>query len=182
MSSEDPKQSEWFAEELQPHEASLRAWLRYRFSSSLDVDDIVQEAFMVTLKARTDDKLRSPKAFLYGTARNLALRSMQTRRARGLDNSLQIDDCELTDEQADVHDAVVRNQELQILTKAIQTLPDRCRQIFTLRKVYGMTQREIAQKLDISPRTVNAQITIGLRKCMAFVEDYCRESSFDETR
>lgn len=44
------------------------------------------------------------------------------------------------------------------MTEAIQSLPDRCRQIFTLRSVYSMTQREIAEKLGISDRTVAAQL------------------------
>ena len=84
-----------------------------------------------------------------------------------------IDDCDILDERAGVHETVARNQELEVLTKAIQSLPDRCRQIFTLRKVYGMSQRDIAQKLNISARTVNAQISIGVNKCADYVGRFC---------
>ena len=55
------------------------------------------------------------------------------------------------------------------MTEAIQSLPDRCRQIFTLRKVYGMSQQQIAQRLGISEHTVSAQLTIGVRKCTDYV-------------
>jgi RNA polymerase sigma factor (sigma-70 family) len=175
MRPEDSDQARWFAEHLQPHQATLEAWLRNRFPAGLDIENIVQEACVCTFNAYADGKLRSPKAFLFGTARNLALRSMRSRKVRGEDNLLPIDTMELLDESEGVYETIVRNQELEILTSAIQALPDKCRQIFTLRKVYGMTQKEIARELDISPRTVNAQITIGLHKCARFVENFCRE-------
>lgn len=177
MPPENFEQGRWYAAELQPHEAELRAWLRNRFPSGLDFDDIVQEALVSAWKAYEQGTLRSPKAFLFGAARNLALYSMRSRKVRGYDTMVQIEDCDLLDEKAGVPETVVRNQELQILTLAIQSLPDRCRQIFTLRKVYGMTQREIAKKLSVSPRTVNAQITIGLHKCALFVKDYSGEGT-----
>ena len=173
-----PERSErdiWFSEALQPHAAELRLWLRSQFPPELDFDDIVQDAMLSALKAHEEGVLRSPKAFLFGAARNLALRSLRSRRVRGYDAMVQIEDCELMDDRAGVQESVVKNQELQILTLAIQSLPDRCRQIFTLRKVYGLSQREIAAKLDLSTRTVNAQITIGLHKCAMFVKDYCGE-------
>lgn len=130
---------------------------------------------MSTLTAYDDGALKSPKAYLFGAARNMALRSLRSRKVRGYETMVQFEDCELMDDKADVRETVVKNQDLQILTLAIQSLPDRCRQIFTLRKVYGMTQREIAAKLKISTRTVNAQITIGLHKCALYVRDYCGE-------
>jgi RNA polymerase sigma-70 factor (ECF subfamily) len=174
MPQENSEQSQWFTKYLQPHEAVLEAWLRNRFPSGLDIGNIVQEAFVCTFNAHVDGKLRSPKAFLFGTARNLALRSVRFRKIRGEDSQVQIDILEVLDESEDAYETIVRNQELEILTNAIQSLPDRCRQIFTLRKVYGLTQKEIAQQLEISTRTVNAQITIGLHKCARFVENFCK--------
>ena len=79
------------------------------------------------------------------------------------------------DEGSDVPEAVARNQELEILNTAIQSLPDRCRQIFTLRKVYGLSQAEIARQLGLSENTVSAQLTIGVRKCMEFMTRVRRE-------
>jgi RNA polymerase sigma-70 factor (ECF subfamily) len=68
-----------------------------------------------------------------------------------------------------IPETIAHNQELELLTEAIQLLPDRCRQIFTLRKVYGMSQAEIARQLGLSENTVSAQLTIGVKKCMTFM-------------
>jgi len=173
MPPETTEEERWFAENLQPHEAMLRAWLQSRYPSGVDVDDVIQEAFVKVLGARKKSRVNAPKAFLFATARNLALNAIRYTNVRGGDVMPQLDDLEVLDERAGVHETVARNQELEILTKAIQTLPDRCRQIFTLRKVYGMSQRDIAKKLNISARTVNAQISIGVNKVADYVGCFC---------
>ncbi|MBC2607149.1 RNA polymerase sigma factor [Pelagicoccus albus] len=173
MPPESPDESDWFREHLQPHDSMLRAWLRSRFPSGVDLDDVMQEAYLKVMKAHAQKEVKAPKAFLFATARNLALNSVRHAKVRGETTALPIEDCEFIDGAEGVHEAVARNQELEILTKAIQSLPDRCRQIFTLRKVYGMSQRDIARKLNISARTVNAQISIGVNKCADFVGRYC---------
>jgi RNA polymerase sigma-70 factor (ECF subfamily) len=72
------------------------------------------------------------------------------------------------DERDGIPETVARNQELALLTEAIQSLPARCRQIFTLRKLYGLSQREIAHRLGISESTVSNQLIIGIEKCTDF--------------
>lgn len=173
MPPENTEEAHWFAKNLQPHETVLRAWLLNRYPSGVDIDDVIQEAYLKVLGARKKGYVNAPKAFLFATARNLALNAIRYTNVRGGEALSYLDDCEILDERAGVRETVARNQELEILTKAIQTLPDRCRQIFTLRKVYGMSQRDIAKKLNISARTVNAQISIGVNKVADYVGCFC---------
>ena len=63
----------WFHHEILPHEPMLRAWLRAKFPSLTDPDDLVQETFSRVLQARGTAPIASAKAFLFTTARNLAL-------------------------------------------------------------------------------------------------------------
>lgn len=148
----------------------LRAWLRSRFPTGCDIDDIVQEAYMRVLQARTSTEIASPKAFFFATARNLALGVMRHQKVSAQDSLAEIDELSILDGGPDVHHAVARAQELELLTEAIQSLPTRCRQILTLRKIYGMSQKEVAAQLGIAEHTVEAQGTIGLRKIAAFFE------------
>ncbi len=161
--------ADWFAAHVQPHEAMLRAWLVNRFGARLSVDDIVQEAYVRVWRAHVAGELHSPKAFLFTTARNLAVDSLRRHHVSRTEALVEIDLANVWDERCDIPETVARNQELALLTEAIQTLPDRCRQIFTLRTVYGLSQREIAEKLGISDRTVAAQLTIGVGKCTEFM-------------
>ncbi|MGH8323270.1 MAG: RNA polymerase sigma factor, partial [Steroidobacteraceae bacterium] len=49
--------------------------------------------------------------------------------------------------------------------KAVQELPERCRQVFTLRKVYGYSQKEIAARMNITENTVEQQLIKAARHC-----------------
>jgi RNA polymerase sigma factor (sigma-70 family) len=170
MPRENTEQALWFAEHLQPHEATLRAWLRSRFPSNCDFDDIVQEAYLRVLRARETTAVSMPKAFLFATARNLALGRVRHQAVCDEVPLAEIDLLAVLDENAEVPRIVGRSQELEMLTDAIQSLPERCRQVFTLRKIYGLSQKEVAAQLGIAEHTVEAQGTIGLRKIAAFFD------------
>ena len=172
MPPQDPDAARWFAAELQPHEALLRAWLASQFSSECDIDDIVQEAFIRVLKAHEAGEVRSPKAFLFVTARNLALMELRHRQVQGTNSLAEINASGILDENVDIPDEVSRAQELELLTKAIQSLPPRCRQVITLRRIYGLSQKDVAAALGITVHTVEIQSAIGLRKIGHYLARY----------
>lgn len=169
MPPSDTDSSRWFEDEVRPHEPMLRAWLRSRFRSETDVADVVQEAYVRLLRAREAGEVSSPKAFLFAVARNLALDRFRHRQVIRTEPLVENEALSVLEEGDGIPETVARNQELEILTEAIQSLPDRCRQIFTLRKVYGLSQAEIAARLGVSENTVSAQLTIGVKKCMEFM-------------
>lgn len=167
----DPETSRWFAAELQPHTGMLRAWLRSQFPAAQDADDIVQEAVVRVLGAHAAAPVRSPKAYLYVVARNLALMQVRRLAARGTGSLEEIDAGRILDETVDIPEAVARTQELELLSHAIQSLPARCRQVLTLRKIYGLSQQETAAELGIAEHTVEIHTAIGLKR----VNHYFRE-------
>ena len=162
------EQTRWFSEHVLPHEAMLRGWLRRRFEAKVEIDDIVQEAYVRVLQAHATGVLASPKAFLFATARNLLLDRLRRHENSRTQSLGEIDALNVLDERDGIPETVAHNQELALLTEAIQSLPARCRQILTLRKLYGLSQREIAARLGISEKTVSNQITIGIEKCTDF--------------
>lgn len=168
MDAPHSERSQWFATEVQPHEPMLRAWLYRSFAGQIEIDDIVQEAYVRVLLAREAGPMASPKAFLFATARNLALDGLRRHAVSRTELFAEIDSLHVLDECDGIPEMVARNQEFALLTEAIQSLPARCRQILTLRKLYGLTQREIATRLGITESTVSNQITIGIEKCTDF--------------
>ena len=166
MPPTDPAIARWYADEVQPHEAALRAWLAGRFPHLADVDDIVQESVMRVLRARGNGPILSPKSLLFVAARNLALNRLRDSQRKPAHPLADFDLGGVLDEHEDIRETVARLEEYRVLIEAIQSLPKRCRQVMTLRRIYGLSQKEVAAQLDISEHTVEAQSTIGLDKCV----------------
>ena len=167
----DPETSQWFAEEVQPHESELRAYLRAKFSAHLDIDDLVQETYARLLQAREQAPLRSAKAYLFTTARNAAFDFFRRRKIVAIDGIAELELLPVFEDRPGVAEAVCHDQELQLLAEAIQALPERCRRVLTLRKLHGLSHREIAQQLGIAENTVNAQVAIGVLRLRDYLRD-----------
>ncbi len=156
----------WFSEEVQPHEPALRSVLRRLVASLSDVDDLVQECYLRILRARKHVPIRSSKAFLFTIARNAA---HDLRRRRVVANPVVFeetaDSCTLQDNRPGVADSVCHQQELALLAEAIRELPERCREVFLLRKIQELPQKEIARRLGISESTVETLVAKGAVRC-----------------
>lgn len=170
MAPEFSDQSRWFSENLLPHEQMLRAWLRSRFPTALDLDDVLQESYLRILRSHKDKPVKAPKAFLFATARNIALNMVRASAVRGSGDFDKIEDMEILDDGEAIQETVARNQELEALTSAIQALPRKCRQIFTLCKVYGLSPKEISEELSLSLPTIYRQLSIGVDKCADYMQ------------
>jgi RNA polymerase sigma factor (sigma-70 family) len=171
MPSHPNDESAWFVAHVQPHDAALRAWLRSRFPALGEVDDVVQETYsrVLQLRARDPGREHAVKPLLFTTARNLALDLLRRRQIVPMETLPDHGTLNFADDAPGVGEAVSRRQELALLAEAIQSLPQRCRQILTLRKIYGLPQREIASQLGISEHTVEAQVGIGVRRCADYL-------------
>lgn len=168
MNRNHTDQELWFLTEVQPHRPALRAWLLARFPTLPDVDDVVQETFVRLLRAREVTPVRSVRGLLYVTARNLALDKVRRQNVIRFETITDETISSVLDDGVDVLATLDQQQELEILSRAIQSLPDRCRQVMTLRTSYGYTAKQIAACLGVSESTVDKSLAQGIRLCAAF--------------
>jgi RNA polymerase sigma factor (sigma-70 family) len=157
--------SRWFDEEVRPHEPALRAYLRGLFPGLPDLDDLVQESYARLLNAHRAGKVRYPKAFLFTVARNAALDFCRRKNVVSFESIGSLTDLTVIDERPDAAETFNKQQELEILADAVRELPERCRQVVTLRLLYGISHKEIAAEMGISDLTVKAQLAKGMRRC-----------------
>ena len=161
-------QDQWLKQEVLPHEPALRAYLHSRFPDVRDVDDIVQDSYLRLLEMRKQHEIVSPKAYLYATARNAALSQLRRPRIFSDEPVTDLTWSHVLETSPDTAAVVNQQQEIALLMSAIDTLPPRCREIFILRKLQGLPQKEIAARLGISEQTVQVQIARGAAKCAAY--------------
>lgn len=154
----------WFAEEVHPHDGQLKAYLRRSFPSVQDVDDVVQDTYLRVWKRNLAQPIASAKGFLFQVARRLALNIVRHDRASPIDERVTENETSGVVEERDFRDTICTRQEVHVLLDAIEILPRCCREIVLLRKIEGLSQKEIAEKLGLSERTVQVQACRGLKR------------------
>ena len=140
------------------------------FPSLPDIDDLVQESYARLIRAKEAGRITYAKAFLFTTARNAALDFFRRRRIVSIDSVADLSALPVVEDRPDASEAVNKQQELEMLSAAVRDLPERCRQVLTLRLLYGFSQKEIAAELKISEHTVKAQLAKGMRRCADYFE------------
>lgn len=119
--------------------------------------DIVQNVFLKTWKTRNKLNPEFPiQSFLYKSIYNEFINSYQQNKAMML---LQQKYVESIHQVIETTDESLIERMLAIINKEIQNLPPKCQQVFILSKKEGLTNIEIAEHLDISIKTVEAQIS-----------------------
>lgn len=171
VSPPESEQARWFTEEVQPHESSLRSYLRNVFPSLTDIDDLVQESYARLIRAKDAGRISYAKAFLFATARNAALDLVRRRRVVSIESIGDMAGLSVVEDRPDAADTANKQEELELLATAVRGLPERCRQVLTLRLLYGLSHKEIATNLRISEHTVKAQLAKGTRRCADFFEE-----------
>lgn len=167
--SPPPDRARWFEEKVQPHEPELRAFLRRHFPTLQDVDDLVQEAYVRLLRAHESGSIVEPRAYLFITARNVAFDFFRRQRPASIEDLEEKHGLTVVEGGADAAESASHSQEIELLIEAIHALPPRCREIITLRKLHGLSYRDIASRLGITENTVNAQLAIGLVRCRQYL-------------
>src|SRR5262249_15792112 len=133
-------------------------------------EDVMQETIVRVLRTHEREGVRSPKALMYVVARNLTLRELARQDVRRHE-SLEDDAAwRVIDDEADVRQRDGRGQEIGMLSEAIPAGAGGCRQVITLRKLYGMSLKETAAHLGIAPHTVEIQTARGLERIMLWFE------------
>ncbi len=112
------------------------------------------------------DSITSLQAYLFRAVYNACINSLEHKRITDILHDdrwrdfyfttvVQSPDAEQLMSDKEINDAI---------EEAVASLPARCREIFVLSKMHGYKNHEIAKKLNISEKTVEAQISIALRR------------------
>lgn len=160
------ERARWLAARVLPHEPALRAWLSRRLGAGLEADDVVQEAYAVLVGLDDVSHVRDPRAYFFATARSVVLQHVRRSRIVAIEAVAEIDRLDIDHDERSPDQHALAGEELRRIATLIAALPARCREAFTLRKVQGLSQREIAARMKVSENTVEKHVGKGLRLLM----------------
>ncbi|MGF7149806.1 RNA polymerase sigma-70 factor (ECF subfamily) [Sphingomonas zeicaulis] len=158
-----------------------------------EIDDIVQDAYVKISRLDDVSHIRTGRAYFFSTARTVLLDRVRRDRIVRIDSLTEAEALTLADEDPGPERRVSARQELDRVRQLIAGLPDRCREIFELRRIQGVPQREIAARMGLPEHTIEAQAVRGLKlimKAIAAADDSpagapqtrMRETDGDEQR
>jgi len=135
-------------------------------------EDIAQSIFLELWKKRRNMDIRtSIGAYLHKMALSRALNYLRDNKKHKHEpeeslGSYHIDDNPLR--------KLMDNELHAVIQRTIDKLPARCRAVFVLSRFEGMSYQEISRALDISPKTVENQISKALLLLRSAVQNYDR--------
>lgn len=160
------EQAQWIADHVLPHEPALRAWLRRRMPRALDLDDIVQETYAVLAGLSGHAHITNPRAYLFTAAQSVVLQQVRRAQVVSFETVAELEKLDVEHDTLSPERHALAGDELRLMSALIMSLPEKCRQAFVLRKVQGLSQREISLRMGISENTVEKHICKGLRVLM----------------
>jgi RNA polymerase sigma factor (sigma-70 family) len=134
-----------------------------------EIEDIVQEAFANSFAASRKQKINNPRAFMLKTARNIALNQL-----KGVNGANKMEIQEFIDEQfEDLEKSIEEQYESEerflFFCRAVARLPASCRRVFVLIKVYGLSNREVAEYLNLHSSTVEKHVAKGMLEVIGYM-------------
>jgi RNA polymerase sigma-70 factor (ECF subfamily) len=151
---------------------SLKRFIARFFSSPQDIEDVAQEAYLRAFNAeKAGEQVRSPKAFLFRIAKNVALNEL-ARKSRLLTDYIEDSTAQdVLDTGSSTEGQAMDQEKLAMFCRAVASLPVQCRRAFLMRKVYGLSHKEIAEQLGISISTVEKHVASGLLRCSTYLRE-----------
>ena len=129
-------------------------------------EEIIMNLFVWLWENRSGlGNVKSPGSYLFRSVRNRCINWLRDAR-----ESLNIDEC--LKELVSCDDSSIELQELnRFIEEAVLSLPERCRMVFTFSRMENMSHKEIASRMNISTKTVEAQITKALGVIRRYVAE-----------
>ena len=153
----------WFVREVLPLEAALMRFLRRHWRTPHEVDDLRQEIYARVYGAAAEARPLLVGAFVFRTARNLLIDKARRAKIVSLDFVAEIETVAIPVDIGGEDRRLTARRELRALEAALGRLPPRCREVVILRKIEGLSQREVAKRMGVTEDTVERQVSKGVR-------------------
>jgi RNA polymerase sigma-70 factor (ECF subfamily) len=163
MSSDLSDRSRWLAINVLPHEALIRSKLRGTRVYNLDIEDVIQETYTRMLSVPSLETIRHPRQYAIRTAKAIVIDHIRHSRVVSIASAGRSDDLDVPEREANAEERLEFQEEVAAVEQALSELPEKCRMTLLLRRVEGLSQKEVARHLGISEKMVERHMTDSIR-------------------
>jgi RNA polymerase sigma-70 factor (ECF subfamily) len=167
----------WLASNILPYEKEVRGWLRRSFRSHADIDDVIQESYCRIWSAKADEAIAAPRAYFYQTVRSVLIDQQRRARIVSIEAVADVDTLAVPGDELSPERITAGRLEMERLHSVLATLPERARRVLEMRRIWGISQKEIARTLGVSEAIVENDVVRALRHVLKAYEEEDAESS-----
>lgn len=153
----------WFKREILAHEPMLVRYLTRVWPRKQEVHDLRQETYARVFAAAITARPTSPRSFLFTTAHHLMADRIRRERVVSIEAVGDIEALNVSVDEISAEQRVSAREELKLLARALDLLPPKCRKVVWLRRVEGLSQKEVAERLGVTVKTVEQHVSKGGR-------------------
>ncbi|WP_235579222.1 RNA polymerase sigma factor [Pseudorhodoferax sp. Leaf274] len=152
------------------HYEDLVERLRWRFGDRALAREVVHDVCVDLLERPRRDPVEHPLALLRRMSHDRAVDRVRTqdRERRWVDAAEVLPD--VASEQPGAASTLQARQELELLCRTVEAMPERCRLVFVMHKIHELPQAEVAAQLGISLKTVEKHLRLGMAACRAALQ------------
>jgi RNA polymerase sigma factor (sigma-70 family) len=152
----------WLTVHLLPFEAELRVRLRRVCSSAADADDVIQEVYCKVMQMHDVAHVSDPRGYFVQIAKNLITDRLRRDAVVNIDVMANLGELDIQDDMPGPERIVFGRAELRWVMGLIGKLPDRCREVFRARRIYGLSLKETAASLGVTEKAVEYESAKGM--------------------
>lgn len=159
----------WFCDQVLPLEPVLTRFIRRHWRSKDDIADIRQEVYERVLSGAASALPLQTRAYVFTVARNIMINRARRNAVVYIEHVEELDNAAVNADWLTPERRLNGREELRRVQEGLDRLPPRCREVIRLRKVEGLSTREVAARLGIGIDAVEQQTTLGMRALVDFM-------------
>lgn len=156
------RRAQWISRHILPHEAELRRTLRRRAPPGFEIDDIVQDIYARLAGLASVDHIHNPRNYMFRMASGVMTDYARHQKVVPIHG---MDDLEATgavSSDPSPESVVLYRDQLRHLRDALSRLPPRIAEVFSLRRMEGLSQREVSARLGVPESTIEKRMARGV--------------------
>lgn len=161
----------WLARHVLPHEGALRKWLSTRPRGDLEIDDIVQETYVILSNLETVDHVAVPRNYAFQVAHSIIQAYFKRSRVVAFRPIADWDVVNVHSNVPSPETEASDKEYLRLVEGYLDTLPKTYREVLLLRRVHQLSYKQIADRLGISMNAVEKRLIKATHLLMIFFKD-----------
>ena len=146
---------------------SLERFVTYYIHDREKAQELVLDIFVYIWENRVQFEIKLTfKAYLFQAARNKAFTFIRDKKI-----PVYLEEMHGVEVGQDYNSELEVQELYRLIQEAVSLLPEKCRAIFSKSREENLSNKEIAEQLHISEKTVEGQITIALKKIRVYLGD-----------